>query len=99
MTKVKELFRRNAPDTSREAAHSIEVPRLEKVVLEAIRKTKRKGITQDELLAQLPHLSYSSVTARPVALRRKGLIVDSGERRTGRTGRAQRVLIATEFAK
>ena len=99
MTKVKELFRRNAPDTSREAAHAIEVPRLEKVVLEAIRKTKRKGITQDELLAQLPHLSYSSVTARPAALRRKGLIVDSGERRTGRTGRAQRVLIASEFAK
>jgi len=92
------LFRRNASDTSIEAGQSIDANRLEKLVLRAIQDAGAKGMTQSELLSQFPHLSYSSVTARPSALKRKGLIVDSGQRRPGPTGRKQAVLIGADYA-
>jgi hypothetical protein len=97
-TPLKHLVRRNSPDTSIEAAKSINVVGLELLVLEAIRKSKKEGMTADELMQAMPNLSYGSVTARPAALKSKGLIVDSGLRRTGRFGRKQIVLVATEFA-
>ena len=98
MTKLSDLFRRNASDTSIEAALSIEVGRLERMVLNAIREAGRNGMTQQELLAKFNKYSYSSITARPSALKRKGLIVDSGNRRLSGSGRKQMVLIASELA-
>jgi hypothetical protein len=98
MTKLTDLFRRNASDTSIEAALSIEVGRLERMVLNAIREAGRNGMTQQELLAKFNKYSYSSITARPSALKRKGLIVDSGNRRLSGSGRKQMVLIASELA-
>lgn len=95
-TPIKNLFRRNAVDTSVQAAEDLPVTRLELIVLEAIRAAGKEGITADELLAKFPHLSYSSVTARPASLKEKGLVKDSGERRKGRTGRNQAVLVAVE---
>lgn len=92
------LFRRNASDTSREAAESIDVNRLERLVLAEVKRSGKKGITASELLDKFPHLSYSSVTARPSALKRKGFIVDSGKRRPGKTGRNQMVLVTPEHA-
>lgn len=97
MTKLTDLFRRNAPDTSIEAALSIEVNKLERMVLNAIRDAGRNGMTQQELLAKFQNYSYSSITARPSALKRKGLVVDSGNRRVGGSGRKQMVLIASEL--
>ena len=93
------LFRRNAPKTSVDAATSLNLPRLEALVLATIRQAGKAGMTADELLKALPNLSYSSVTARPASLKEKGFIVDSGEVRPGRTGRNQKVLVATEFAQ
>jgi hypothetical protein len=98
MTKLTDLFRRNASDTSIEAALSIEVGRLERMVLNAIREAGRNGMTQQELLAKFNKYSYSSITARPSALKRKGLIADSGNRRLSGSGRKQMVLIASELA-
>jgi hypothetical protein len=98
MTKLTDLFRRNASDTSIEAALSIEVGRLERMVLNAIREAGRNGMTQQELLAKFNKYSYTSITARPSALKRKGLIVDSGNRRLSGSGRKQMVLIASELA-
>ena len=94
MTKLKELFRRNAPDTSIQAAESIDVNRLEGMVLKAIRNAGSNGMTQAELLATFRDYSYSSITARPSALKRKGLVVDSGLRRPSASGRNQMVLVA-----
>jgi len=98
MTKLKELFRRNASDTSIEAALSIEVTQLERMVLSAIKSAGNQGMTQQELIEKFSNYSYSSITARPSALKRKGLIVDSGERRVGKSGRKQAVLVSSEFA-
>lgn len=94
MTKLRELFRRNASDTSIEAAESIDVTKLEGMVLNAIQSAGAKGMTQTELLAKFPGYSYSSITARPSALKRKGLIADSGLRRPSANGRNQAVLVA-----
>jgi hypothetical protein len=99
MTKLKELFRRNAPETSIQAAESIDVNRLEGMVLKAIRNAGSNGMTQDELLATFRDYSYSSITARPSALKRKGLVVDSGLRRPSASGRNQMVLIARTHEK
>ena len=94
-TPPKELHRRDAVDTSVEAAHALDVTQKELLVLEAIRKSGDRGMTQGELLDMYPYLSYSTITARPAALKRKGLIYDSGERRVGASGRSQAVLKAT----
>jgi hypothetical protein len=98
-TPVKRLVRRNAIDTSIEAAKSLNVTALELLILQRIRKSKKKGMTASELLASFPNLSYGSVTARPAALKDKGLVVDTGLRRPGRFGRNQAVLVAIEFAE
>jgi len=84
-------------DTSAEALESIDIPRLEAMILEDIELAGVWGMTQDDLIAMHPGYSYSSITARPAALKRKGLIFDSGERRTGRSGRRQAVLKAAKF--
>jgi hypothetical protein len=88
------LVRHNANDTSINAAKSINVTKLETMILLAIKESGEKGMTADELRSHFPHLSYSSVTARPSSLKAKGLIFDSGRRRTGKSGRPQAVLIA-----
>ena len=95
-TPSKFLYRLEAPDTSVTAAASTDVTRLEAMVLDAIRQAGDQGMTADELLALFPNHSYSSITARPASLKRKRLICDSGERRTGRSGRSQAVLKATK---
>ena len=91
------LSSNHATDTSTEAAESIDANALERLILEDIEFSGVWGITQDDLLAMHPRLSYSSVTARPASLKRKGLIYDSGERRLGKSGRRQAVLKATKF--
>ena len=98
VTPVQHLYRSNASDTSIAAAESLDVTGLESLVLEAIRDGGFTGMTQGELLAKFPGHSYSSITARPAALKRKGVVVDSGLRRLGPNGKAQAVLIAKEYA-
>jgi len=88
------LYRQDSPDTSRTAAKKLDSTRLEQMVLDAIVHAGSRGMTQDELRDRFPDFSYSSITARPAALKRKGLIVDSGERRPGHSGRGQAVLKA-----
>lgn len=93
------LARRRDPVTSHKAAHDLPVTDLEVLVYEAIREAGTFGMTQDELLMRFPDLSYSSVTARPAALKRKGLIMDSGDKRPGRSGRLQSVLIDVKYSQ
>jgi hypothetical protein len=96
-TRTEMLHRHHASDTSIEAAESIDTTRLERMILEDIELSGIWGMTQDDLLQMHPRLAYSSITSRPAALKRKGLIYDSGERRLGKSGRRQAVLKATKF--
>tara|TARA_R110000868_G_scaffold410409_1_gene698372 strand:+ start:137 stop:481 length:345 start_codon:yes stop_codon:yes gene_type:complete len=91
------LYRRDASDTSIDAAESLDITRLEQMILEDIQLAGVWGMTQDDLIRMHPGYSYSSITARPASLKQKGLIFDSGERRAGRSGRGQAVLKAAKF--
>jgi hypothetical protein len=66
------------------------------MVYETIKKFGDQGCISDQVLAMHPEMPYSSITARYRALLDKGFIVDTGERRKGQSGRAQRVLKALE---
>jgi hypothetical protein len=92
-TSPRALARSGSPITSKMSASDLPVTDLEVLVYEAIRDSGEEGMTQDDLLERFPNLSYSSVTARPAALKRKGMILDSGRKRPGRSGRLQVVLI------
>ena len=97
-TMWKKLVRKNDPITSIEAAEVIDTTRLERVVYDVV-ASYPNGCIQDQVLASLPDLAYSSVTSRFSALLRKGLIEDTGETRRGRSGRNQRVLKVTTGRK
>ena len=94
-TDPRHLVRRDGTDTSREAAHSIDTTKLEMMVYEAIKAHGINGCISDRIREMYPKLPYSSVTARYRALLDRGLIVDSGARMPGRSGRNQRVLVAS----
>ena len=84
-------------NTSADSALSINVTVLEQLVYRAIRDSGRQGLHSDEVRRRLPHLAYSSVTARYSSLLNKGHIFLTGERRKGDTGRTQRVMAATVY--
>lgn len=96
-TPPKHLHRASGPATSASAAHSVDATALEVMVLTAIEEAGAAGLTADELLERFSEYSYSSITARPAALKRKGMIADSGRKRRGRSGRNQAVLVATRL--
>lgn len=89
------LARRNAPVTSVQAAQAVDTSNLEHLVYVTIANFEN-GCIQDEVLQALPHLPYSSVTARFRALLDKGYIEATGETRPGRSGKPQRVLKLVE---
>ena len=89
------LVRKNGSETSKEAAQNVDTGKLEKKVYEVI-KTFPNGCIQDDVLNVLKDLPYSSVTARFAALKRKGLIEKTEEKRVGLSGSKQSVLKVKE---
>ena len=85
--------RKTDPVTSKEAAATVDANKLEQIVLDVIKSFPNGCISQDIELA-LPHLRVSSITPRIRPLLRKGLIVETGEKRPGFSGRNQRVVRA-----
>jgi hypothetical protein len=96
---IYKMVRRDAPDTSIEAAESLDVTRLENLVLGVI-SSFPDGCISDEVrrVCEEKHQlnNYSSVTARYKSLAEKGLIFYTGEKRRGDSGRNMRVMIAKE---
>lgn len=86
------LARTGAPDTSHEAARSVNTSKLEKMVYGSVCRFGDSGCIQDDILEVFHGYPYSSITARFRSLLDKGLIIDTGARRPGRSGRNQRVL-------
>lgn len=73
--------RRDDPDTSKEAAR-LEVSKLEGMVFDLLRF---KPLTTEELAFSL-NKPLQSITPRMAPLRRKGMVFDSGLRKTGSSG-------------
>jgi len=92
-TLPKFLVRKEAPETSKEAAKKVDTQTLERIVYEVIR-SHPEGCISDQVLAQLHNLPYGSVTARYAALKRKKLIYTTDEKRDGRAGKPQYVMRA-----
>ena len=87
------LYRNTDPETSKEAAQSVNATSLEQIVLDVIKRYPHGCISQD-VEFQLAQYRSSSITPRYNQLIKKGLIVDTGEKRPGFSGRNQRVMRA-----
>ena len=93
-TMTHKLFRAEDPLTSKEAALAVDTESLEEKVYKIINASGKAGMISDEVRAAMPAVSsYSSVTARYKALKDKGLVLLTGERRPGRSGKNQSVMI------
>ena len=87
-TPAYKLRRGGAADTSVAASESVDTTNLERMVYEAIKAAGSRGMTADEMIAMFGEsMPYSSITARPSALIRKGLVKDSGYKGVTRSGR------------
>ena len=99
------LYKNDAPETSKEAARSINPTHLEKIIYETICQFK-DGCISDEVRSYCKKVhgieAYSSVTARFKALKEKGLIEyaqdEEGKaiKRPGQSGRNQYVMVKKE---
>lgn len=87
------LSRSTDPETSREAAYVVNVNKTESLVLRALYD---KGSRTWDEVTEITGLRSSSVSPRFKPLRRKGLIVESGDTRKGESGRMQTVWKITE---
>jgi hypothetical protein len=88
------MLHRGNSETSKEAAYSVNTTDLEERVYNKILSFGKKGCISDEVRASYPNLPYSSITARYAALKRKGFIKLTGEKRPGNSGRNQKVMIS-----
>ena len=93
----KHLYRANDPITSIEAAESFEPTKVQKMVLDAIKELQPCISNQGLEYCEDKHgrMSSSTVTSRFNELEKKGLIEFTGEKLPGRSGRQQRVMVAT----
>jgi len=82
------LHRKNAPETSVVAAHSVNVTKREQDVLDIITACEHKGITLTEISERhgrgtKSNIPYGTLNARPSGLEKKGKIFYLGDIRDG----------------
>jgi DNA-binding PucR family transcriptional regulator len=92
-THSRKLVRRKDPDTSHEAAKTVDTAMLERMVYEIIAMFPR-GCTAEDVERALPNIRSHSITPRFAPLIKKGLIVDTGLRKKASSGRNQRIVKA-----
>lgn len=92
--KAYQLVRKDAPQTSKDAAHKIanNLSERRKFVLDLIKKAGSEGATVKELWRANPETPYSTISARPLELLKLGLIFYAGDVRDG-----ARVMRAVEY--
>jgi len=88
------MARTHDPDTSHEAAASIDTAMMERMVLDVVAQFPN-GCIADDVERALPHIRSHSITPRFAPLLKKGFIIDTGERRIASSGRSQRVVRVT----
>jgi hypothetical protein len=94
---LRKMFRRDAPDTSVEAAVSV-YPNLRELQLQVMlyAETQQKGFT-DEQMNDYFNTHRSTYRARRSELVHKGLIIDSGSKQKMVNGRNATVWILPKF--
>ena len=91
------LVRRDDQATSNDAAESLVVTEMEKIVAEAIKGFRATGAIADEVCNALPHHGYNTITPRFKALKEKGVIITDDRKRKGQSGRSQMVMWHKDF--
>lgn len=86
------------PRTSHEAAAFIKLTDMEQKVFDVIKHFPH-GCIADEIEDFLPGTRLVSISPRFKPLMEKGYVVDTGEKRQGRSGRGQRVVRAAYLVK
>jgi len=85
------LARNTDPETSHDAAESIDTTALERIVYEVIKQFPN-GCIGDDVVKMLPQFGIQTISPRYAPLIRKGWVIDTGEKRKARSGRSQRVM-------
>ena len=85
------LSRRNDPETSVTATKYTNINKLEAEVVWAIAHFM-DGCIYDDVIKLLPHRRVHSIQPRFAPLLRKRIIINTGEKRVGLSGRKQRVV-------
>ena len=80
-TPAYKLVRKEATQTSKDAANDVSSCKMLALVHEEGVKSGIKGITTKEIRNMYPHLPYSSITARPAQLEDQGDIFYQGDKR------------------
>lgn len=96
-TPAYKLYRKTDPETSREAAESLGVTDMEAVVASIIREFGATGAISDQVVDALPHLRYSTITARYKQLKEKGIICVDDRKQKAASGRQQFVMWHKDF--
>jgi hypothetical protein len=81
--------------TSAKAADKVDTAKLEGMVYEVIKRYP-EGCIMDDVIASLPTVREHSIQPRFAPLIRKGFVIDTGEKREGRSGRLQRIMKVNE---
>lgn len=95
-TPAHKLVRRTDPDTSYDAAETVDTTKLETLVYQAVKSFGAAGCIADDVVEMYPQHGVQTLTPRFRPLLAKGLIEDTGERRVGRCRRKQRVVRAVQ---
>ena len=80
-TPAYKLVRKEAPQTSKDAANEVSSGKMLALVHDEVVKAGIRGITTKEIRTMYPHLPYSSITARPAQLEEQGDIFYQGDKR------------------
>jgi len=83
--KPHKLYRKNDPETSKEAAYSVShsLGKTRSFVLGLIKEAGNKGVTVKEMKKEYPDMGYSTISSRPSELERLNLIFYKGDKRNG----------------
>jgi|TARA_R110000765_G_scaffold195412_1_gene300955 hypothetical protein len=85
------------PETSWEAALSINVPHLESIVYKAVHGAGAKGLIAEDI-CRITGLAIQTCTPRVRPLLNKKLLIDTGYTRPAQdSNRSQRIVIAAPF--
>lgn len=90
------MYRTSDPVTSKEAAESLDVNAMERIVLQAIESFGADGCISDQVQDKLAGYGYSTVTARYKPLKEKGLVIVDDRKKKGRSGRGQLMMWASK---
>lgn len=95
-TEPRKLRRNDHPDTSQKSAQSVQSAKYEQLALDVHLEAGLRGCTLDDLRKAFadrapPNTQY---TNRRTGLHQKGLILDTGTRRIGESGKEQAVYVA-----